>query len=213
MINVRSNATREQVLARMAEAQSAALEEATRPRKGKVKVQEPEFNHVRLRSRPDFTKPFSANGSFNGVEELGIRLDEYFAAAEAERRTPTVAALALYLGYPTASDLKTACTNTSLEYSDMLTAAVTYLEVLRNEDLLSGGPATSGIMFDLKNNHNWRDKIETEVVERADTLTLLVQSLQGKVLRPQILIEDGEFTAETPVVETLSVKYREEDII
>lgn len=213
MINLRSRTTREDVLNGTVEAQRRELQLREPSRRKKGGGEEYSERRFRLRTRPDFTAGFNESGSYSSLEDLQQRLGEYFDGTIADRRTPTASGLALVLGFPDQKSFRKEA-NKDSEIGMTLTAAITYLETLRNEDLLSGGPATTGIMFDLKNNHNWKDKTETEVIERTDSLTLLVQSLQGRVLRPRILIEEGEFTAVRDVVEPIAVpKYREEDII
>jgi len=78
--------------------------------------------------------------------------------------------------------------------------ARTRVEEWKNELLLEGGRATNGVIFDLKNNHGWTDRIEQKTtVEAGGTLADLLASLQGTVLRPTLTqqpesdIEDGVF--------------------
>jgi len=154
-----------------------------------------------LSSRPIFGEVYNRADKFLSVEHLVERLNEYFDKTETRGRRPTIVGLALELGYSSKQKLF-ADLNADSNFSNNLEAAVSYIESLRNDELLSGGPATSGIIFDLKNNHAWAEKTEQKVETGTDTLAQLVQSLQGRVLRPRILIEEGEFT-----------EYREEDVI
>jgi len=212
MINSRSRACREDVMAQTAEARHATISVRT-GRKKKASSDEYVERQLRLRTVPDFMQVFSEEGSFKNAKDLRIKLSEYFDGLLASGRTPTASGMSLTLGFPTQSSLRKEAGRDD-EIGLVLTAALTYLETIRNEDLLSGGPATTGIMFDLKNNHDWKDKTETVIEERTDSLTLLVQSLQGKVLRPKILIEEGEFTAVHDVREPVGIpRYRAEDII
>jgi hypothetical protein len=199
-------------MAQTAEARHATIS-IRKGRKKKASSDEYVERQLRLRTVPDFMQVFSEEGSFKNAKDLRIKLSEYFDGLLASGRTPTASGMSLTLGFPTQSSLRKEAGRDD-EIGLVLTAALTYLETIRNEDLLSGGPATTGIMFDLKNNHDWKDKTETVIEERTDSLTLLVQSLQGKVLRPKILIEEGEFTAVHDVMEPVGIpRYRAEDII
>lgn len=212
MINSRSRASREDVMAQTAEARHTTIS-VQRGRKKRASSDEYVERQLRLRTVPDFMQVFSEEGTFKNAKDLRIRLSEYFDGLLASGRTPTASGMSLMLGFPTQRSLRKEAGRDD-EIGLVLTAALTYLETIRNEDLLSGGPATTGIMFDLKNNHDWKDKTETVIEERTDSLTLLVQSLQGKVLRPKILIEEGEFTAVHDVMEPVGIpRYRAEDII
>jgi hypothetical protein len=87
------------------------------------------------------------------------------------------------------------------DYEFVIDQAFTRIEEPANVQLLRGGNATQGTIFLLKNHHHYADKVEqTHVHEAGDSLTQLVQSLQGRVLRPQLqhhepeVIEDAEYT-------------------
>lgn len=154
-----------------------------------------------LSSRPIFGAVYNQEAKFLSVEHLAERLNAYFDKMELRGKKPTVVSMALELGYSSKAKLLTELRSDS-NFANNLEAAVTYIESMRNEELLEPGASTSGIIFDLKNNHNWAEKSEQKVEQATDTLALLVQSLQGKVLRPRILVEEGEFT-----------EYRAEDVI
>ncbi len=135
---------------------------------------------------------------YRTAEALEFAVDAYFAAKEVDGKAPTMAGLALGLGFMSSSTLRS-YEDKGEEYATIITVARTRVEEWKNELLLSGGKATLGVIFDLKNNHGWMDKSEQKVTVGADgSLAALMSQLQGKVLRPTLTasfsdIEDAEF--------------------
>lgn len=162
-----------------------------------------------MKDSPAYKAQLGFYPMYKSAEAMEFAIDAYFARIEEEQRPPTLAGLALALGFKSTKSLK-AYEDKGEDYSQVVEVARTRVEEWKNELLLKGGSQTSGVIFDLKNNHGWAEKSQsTQTVETGDTLSQLLLALQGKVLRPTIEgrsmpdnspdIEDGvyaEFTEE-----------------
>ena len=112
---------------------------------------------------------------FDNVEELQLLIEEYFAYCDSQTKTVltkkgelvviphpkpyTVQGLAVYLD----------CTmETLLQYqkqdafSETIKKAKTKIETNKVEGMISGDWNATGVIFDLKNNHDWKDKTEVD---------------------------------------------------
>jgi hypothetical protein len=117
-------------------------------------------------------------------DALSFAVEAYFMAIELEDEPPTVAGLALALGFSSTTRLK-AYAERNEDYEYYIERAITRMEAWKNKLLLKGGPTTQGAIFDLKNQHKWADKVEQQIsVDTTGSLSALVQALQGQVLRP-----------------------------
>ena len=120
---------------------------------------------------------------YPSAEALEFAIDTYFEGQYENHRPPTMAGLALALGFKSVAALKN-YEQKGEEYAELVETARTQVEAWKNELLLSAS-APQGVIFDLKNNHGWSDKISQETtITPSDTLTELLKALQGKVLRP-----------------------------
>jgi len=151
---------------------------------------------------------------YQSAEAMEFAVNAYFIRLEEEKRPPTLAGLALALGFKSTKSLKV-YEDKGEDYSHIVEVARTRVEEWKNELLLKGGTQTSGVIFDLKNNHGWAEKSQsTQTVETGDTLSQLLLALQGKVLRPSLegksmpdttqAIEDAEFAEYTEFTEELT---------
>lgn len=144
---------------------------------------------------------------YRSPEALQHAVDLYFDRCAGDEETgihpvePTLSGLSVALGFATTAGYKKQIERGE-DYRDIVDMSITRLEERRETALLRGGPATSGIIFSLKNVHGWREKSEQiNTIEAGDSLTRLVQELnqRGAVLRPKIpvqeseIIEDGEY--------------------
>lgn len=136
---------------------------------------------------------------YRTAKALEDAVNLYFETKTEAGKPFTMAGLALSLGFSSARTLRT-YEERGEAYADIIEVARTRVEEWKNELLLEGGRATNGVIFDLKNNHGWSDRIEQKTtVEAGGTLADLLASLQGTVLRPTLNhqhdedIEDGVF--------------------
>jgi hypothetical protein len=92
---------------------------------------------------------------------LAAKIDEYFAERLVAEKPPTIAGLAYFLGFEDRHALNT------YEGYDGFSATVkrarSRIEQDRAERLLGRDTFTPGVIFDLKNNHGWKDKTEQEL--------------------------------------------------
>lgn len=137
---------------------------------------------------------------YRTAEAMEAVINEYFVRKDFQEKPYTMAGLALSLGFKSAAALKT-YEQRGEDFADVIEIARTRVEEWKNELLLEGGKQTNGVIFDLKNNHGWTDRMEQKTtVEAGDSLSKLLTALQGTVLRPVINhqpdeddIEDGVF--------------------
>lgn len=115
---------------------------------------------------------------FATPEELEFKINEYFDAMDNHEivrmdaegkvvkipkpRPYTMSGLALHLGFASTSSLRHY--ESKEEFCYLLVAARTRVEQQRNEQLVQGQGQCGGLIFDLKNNHNWKDTHTQEVV-------------------------------------------------
>lgn len=86
------------------------------------------------------------------------RVDAYFDDCQKKQKPPVVAGLCYFLGFHDRHALQ--------EYrkydgfSATVKRALIRIEAFKNEMLFSKDYSTAGVIFDLKNNHGWADKVE-----------------------------------------------------
>ena len=78
MLNSRSRARREDVMAQTAEARHATIS-IRKGRKKKAPSDEYVERQLRVGTVPDFMQAFSVEGSVENAEDVGINVSEYFA--------------------------------------------------------------------------------------------------------------------------------------
>jgi DNA-packaging protein gp3 len=122
---------------------------------------------------------------YRSAEALEFAITAFFEMKKEQGLPPTMPGLALALGFKSTASLKN-YEEKGEDYADIIETARTQVEEWKNEMLLTSTHA-QGVIFDLKNNHGWADKMDKKVmVEAGDTLSQLLQALQGTVLRPTI---------------------------
>jgi len=85
---------------------------------------------------------------------MEAKIDQYFDDLE-KGKPPTVAGLCYFLGF---SDRGALSEYEKREgFSRTVKSARLRIEVDRSERLISSGTPTAGIIFDLTNNHNWKN--------------------------------------------------------
>jgi len=103
--------------------------------------------------------------SFNSVDELKTKIDNYFIYCDTKPRPYTVLSMCIYLDICR----DTLCEYAKLEgYSDTIKKAKARIEAYA-EDILFTSKTPVGVIFNLKNNFNWRDKTEVESSGTLDT--------------------------------------------
>lgn len=121
---------------------------------------------------------------FQTAEAMEEAIETYFKYVEEHERPPTMAGLALALGFKSVTTLKN-YEKRGEDYAYIIEVARTRIEDWKNTLLLRAEKTVNGIIFDLKNNHGWADKIEQTTVHQAgNSLAELLTALQGNVLRP-----------------------------
>ena len=98
---------------------------------------------------------------YESAEQLAANIDVYFDYCENKSKPPTMAGLAIFLGFEDrASTLDQA--KRGEDFSRAINFARTRIEAHREDLLLDKNTFTPGVIFSLKNNHGWKDKLDME---------------------------------------------------
>ena len=87
-------------------------------------------------------------------------------------RVPTMAGLAYYLGFADPQSIKDMRKRSPL-FTEVFARFKLFLQHERNERLILSGKQVAGIIFDLKNNHQWTDKQEIEFTATPELIAQL----------------------------------------
>jgi len=108
------------------------------------------------------------------------KVDEYFASLETNGKRPTLAGLSYFMDF---EDRETFVRYA--EYDDDFSRTVKQTRMRIEDDrwqsLIDKGGFTPGLIFDLKNNHGWKDKTEQELTG-ADGGPVQVQKIERVVI-------------------------------
>lgn len=86
------------------------------------------------------------------------RVEQYFDECAKNGRPPTIAGIGYFLGF---EDRDSFARYADYEgFSRTVKRARLRIEAAKNEMLFSRDYSTAGVIFDLKNNHGWSDKVE-----------------------------------------------------
>ena len=139
----------------------------------------------------DLTKDEEWNGGGRPLkftpEEFKQRVTQFFEYCENEKKPLTLSRLASFLN----CDRKTLL---SYSHKDQFLPTIkklrSYIEAQRNEDLLQTKGNIIGHIFDLKNNHGWRDQQEMHVTNDLIPITIAEDKEVIDVTPEEKLIED-----------------------
>jgi hypothetical protein len=93
-------------------------------------------------------------------EAFALNTQEYFRLAEERGKMPTLAGLCLHLGFDDKESFSHYASYGD-EFSRTVKKARMIIEDDRNQRLSNA--ACTGVIFDLKHNHGWTDKSQTEL--------------------------------------------------
>lgn len=108
------------------------------------------------------------------IEEFQAKIQAYFDQQKEENRPLTVEGLCLALGFSSRQSLlnyEGYTDKNKKPFLDAIKRARLQIQQSKIEGLLSGNYSAAGAIFDLKNNHNYKDKQETTVKLDKETLT------------------------------------------
>lgn len=128
---------------------------------------------------------------FQTAEEMEEAIQVYFDYVEEHDLPPTMAGLALALGFKSTKTLRN-YEDKSEDFADIITIAKTRIEDWKNTALLKAEKQCQGIMFDLINHHEYISRFEQQRTTHdvSNSLADLLTQLQGNVLRPAPILED-----------------------
>ncbi len=127
---------------------------------------------------------------FNSVEELQAKIDRYYSECEAKELPYTITGLCLALDITRQTLLNY---QNKDEYFDTIKKAKLKCENYAEQQLFTG-KNVAGVIFNMKNNYGWVDKIENKITGDEDAP--LVVSVKDKLLSKlteeelEALIED-----------------------
>ena len=114
-------------------------------------------------------------------------VNDYFDRCEINEKPPTMAGMALSLGFSTVTSLND-YSDYGDDYERVVESARTRVEAYLSEQLIVGKNA-AGPLASLRQQHGWVDKRTVEnTVEVGDKLADLIQSLNGTAFRPGSVI-------------------------
>ena len=103
---------------------------------------------------------------FETPDDLQKAIDKYFKTYEENGRPLTLSGLAVFCGC-NRDTILTYASGTydvdGVDYSGALKKAMAFIEQDKSEKALTGVYNTVFSIFDLKNNHGWRDRHETDI--------------------------------------------------
>ena len=102
---------------------------------------------------------------FESVEAMQEVIDKYFAECDEKQKPYTVSGLAYALNTTRRTLLDYEAKD---EYSHTIKKAKAKIERFNEELLYSKDVSTTGVIFNLKNNYNWKDKQEIEAEVNSD---------------------------------------------
>lgn len=102
---------------------------------------------------------------YESAEAMQKDIDEYFAECDEKQKPYTVSGLAYALG----TNRQTLLNYEEREdFLDTIKSAKAKIERFNEEMLYSKDVSTTGVIFNLKNNYNWKDKQEIEAEVNSD---------------------------------------------
>lgn len=116
-----------------------------------------------VRVSEEQTHPGGRPRLYSDPKQFAERVDAYFTEREVqEDKPPTIAGLAYFLGFSDRHALAE-YEGYGPEFSATVKRARLKIEDDRSSRLLGKDTFTPGVIFDLKNNHGWKDKSEQEL--------------------------------------------------
>lgn len=102
---------------------------------------------------------------YDSVDKMQEDIERYFAKCDEEKRPYTVSGLAYALNTTRRTLLDY---EEKDEYSHTIKSAKAKIEMFNEEMLYNKDVSTTGVIFNLKNNYNWKDKQEIEAEVNSD---------------------------------------------
>lgn len=97
---------------------------------------------------------------YDDPEVFAEKAEAYFAHAEVEGKMPTLSGICIFLGFHDKESFSNYASYGEA-FSRTVKSARLKIEEDRNQRLAN--PACTGVIFDLKHNHGWTDKSQTEL--------------------------------------------------
>jgi hypothetical protein len=157
------------------------MKELTRPNPTPDRpANNPDYPHLKVKEK-----------AFANADELYFKIEEYFdMCAEntkevmsasgaikniADPLTPTIEDISAYLGFKTVKSFYNYGTAEGYEeFHDIVADARAKILGLKSRALVNGKGSTTGLIFDLVNNHGYKNKSEVETDNKNDTTIRVV---------------------------------------
>lgn len=118
---------------------------------------------------------------YSSPDEMLEKAEEYFTLKECQEKPFTIAGLCYFLGFEDKESFSNYVNYP--EFSRTVKSIRLKIEEQKNELLLCGNGSATGVIFDLKNNHGWKDKSEVDNNIKAEITEVkrrIVRSNQSK---------------------------------
>jgi hypothetical protein len=140
----------------------------------------PDYPHLKIKER-----------LFKSVDELREKIDKYFAELKDNKKQvmsasgqvkniddpliPTIESLASYLGFKSVKSLYNYAENPDYaDFHDVVAEAKAKILGLKTLGLVNGKGSSAGLIFDLVNNHGYKNKSEVESEGKLETTIKVV---------------------------------------
>ena len=128
----------------------------------------PESEKLKVGKKPKYDNP----------EQMQKIIDKYFEEQEAKNRPFTICGLCRVLGFASRQSLLNY--QCKPEFVDTIKKAKLRCEEYQEEQLVIG-KNTAGIIFGLKNNYGWIDKVEQEITSNALQVVVADTETKNKI--------------------------------
>lgn len=99
---------------------------------------------------------------YQDAESFAAKVEGYFAFCEENDKSPTLSGLSYYMGFADKQSFGD-YERFGEDYSLTVKRVRLRIEADRHERVICKDTFTPGLIFDLKNNHGWKDKTEQEI--------------------------------------------------
>lgn len=119
---------------------------------------------------------------YDEPEAFSDKVEAYFDETEAKGKHATLAGLSYFMGFADKQSF-VEYENYGADFSITVKRARLRMEADRHDRVISKDSFTPGLIFDLKNNHGWKDKTEQELTG-ADGGPVRIEKIERVVVDP-----------------------------
>ena len=120
---------------------------------------------------------------YQDAEVFTDKVEAYFVEVETKGKHATLAGLSYFLGFADKQSF-VEYENYGADFSLTVKRARLRMEADRHDRVISKDSFTPGLIFDLKNNHGWKDKTEQELTG-PDGGPVRIEKIERVILDPK----------------------------